>query len=486
MGAGIIRVAKVKAPQLGGLQHHIDRESPNHSNPDIDVSRSDLNQTWHERGDYEDFVARRIAEGRTSKRAVRKDAVVLVDGIVTLPREDYLRLGDAATEQYLQDAREFVIREFGQENLAYYTIHLDETVPHAHWGAVPLKDGSLSWKNYFGSKYALSAFQDRFFEQVSSKYGLDRGHKRQPGENARRHKDVAEMKAQTEQELAEAEKELGATLAEITKATERLESVRRLAEDAIEECEQLGARVERLEGERVAAAGRVHDLERKAGSERDRIEGLELQRTEAAGRVGQLEQDREAAAGRVEAVGVQRDEAAGRVRGLERAIERARAAIEQVAGQIRDAAGRIKELGSRLTEARRPLLPPISRFEANIDIFGGGEYRFSQDDCIVEINCNPNAGIYTVQVAGRDATGERFWFSSMEDSLEDAWNRAKRRLGARGEYGGDPQQPLRQPSFAREREQERRPPSIANDIQMASRSARTYGGGMPPTRGFSR
>lgn len=210
MGSGIIRMAKVKASGLGGLQHHVDREGTRHANPDIDITRSDLNQAWVDKGEYEKFVTHRIAEGRKSTRAVRKDAVVLVDGIVTASPEDMARLTPKERGQFFGDALAFIRKEFGAENVAYFTIHADETTLHAHWGAVPLKDGTLSWKAYFPTKYALSAFQDRFHEQVSAKYGMDRGKKREPGEKARRHRTVEAMKKENQKELEKVQAEVEA------------------------------------------------------------------------------------------------------------------------------------------------------------------------------------------------------------------------------------------------------------------------------------
>ena len=56
----------------------------------------------------------------------------------------------------------------GAENVIHFTVHMDETTPHAHWGAVPIKDGRLSWKAFFDGRGGLSAFQDRCFEKVGS------------------------------------------------------------------------------------------------------------------------------------------------------------------------------------------------------------------------------------------------------------------------------------------------------------------------------
>lgn len=240
MGAGIIRVSKVKSSGIGGLHRHVKRSGINHSNPDIDASRSHHNVSWVDRGDTRAFVERRIAEGRTSTRKVRKDAVVLVDGIVTMSEEDARRMGEAAVADYLRDALAFVEDEFGADNIAYFDIHLDETTPHAHFGAVPLRDGSLSWKKFFPSKYALSEFQDRFYQQVSSRHDLDRGEKRVGQGALVRHKTVSEMKADSRRELARIQEQ-------IEQEQRRLESVQRAQETAREQVRGIEEGVRALE-----------------------------------------------------------------------------------------------------------------------------------------------------------------------------------------------------------------------------------------------
>ena len=84
-----------------------------------------------------------------------------------------------------EDAYAFVCAEMGAENVIHFTVHMDETTPHAHWGAVPIKDGRLSWKAFFDGRGGLSAFQDRCFEKVGKPWGLDRGRSTAVGGTAR-------------------------------------------------------------------------------------------------------------------------------------------------------------------------------------------------------------------------------------------------------------------------------------------------------------
>ena len=104
---------------------------------------------------------------------------------------------------FFEDALGFCREEFGESNLVHFTVHMDEETPHAHFGFVPLRDGKLSWKGFFPDKAALGAMQDRFYERVGALYGLSRGEKRLEGQPARRHKSVAEYKAESRRVQAE-------------------------------------------------------------------------------------------------------------------------------------------------------------------------------------------------------------------------------------------------------------------------------------------
>lgn len=197
---GICRVQKIKSPMVGAMQYHNDREPGVHSNPDIDPIRSGLNHEYIKHGRYQDEIQQRIDEHRVSNRAVRKDAVVMVQGIVTASPEFFATSSKEQAADFFNRAFEFVRSEMGDKNLIHFTVHMDEMTPHAHWGATLITDdGKMGWKNYFDGRDGLSKFQDRFFEQVGEPLGLERGQK----DTGRKHLTVREMKAKTEKELFE-------------------------------------------------------------------------------------------------------------------------------------------------------------------------------------------------------------------------------------------------------------------------------------------
>jgi len=177
------------------MQYHNDREPGKHTNPDIDQSRTRLNREMCPHADYEGEIQARIDAGYKGTRRVRKDAVRLVEGIVTASPEFFEDASAEEVRDFFEDALGFCREEFGESNLVHFTVHMDEETPHAHFGFVPLRDGKLSWKGFFPDKAALGAMQDRFYGRVGALYGLSRGEKRLEGQPARRHKSVAEYKA---------------------------------------------------------------------------------------------------------------------------------------------------------------------------------------------------------------------------------------------------------------------------------------------------
>ena len=225
----ILRVQKCKGAEIGAMQYHNDREPGKHTNPDIDPTRTRMNREVCPHADYEGEVQARIDAGYSGTRKVRKDAVRLVEGIVTASPEFFEGASDEEMRGFFDSAFEFCREEFGESNMVHFTVHMDEETPHAHFGFVPLRDGKLSWKGFFPDKAALGAMQDRFYERVGALYGLSRGEKRGDGEPVRRHKSVAEYKAENRRvqaELDEKSERLEAVTAELAAVSEDLKEVR--------------------------------------------------------------------------------------------------------------------------------------------------------------------------------------------------------------------------------------------------------------------
>ena len=105
-------------------------------------------------------------------------------------------------KEYFRNCYDFVADHFGgRANIVADKIHKDEKTPHMHLCLVPLtKDGRLSAKDFLGGKKELQQLQDAFYNEVSSKWGLERGNRAdlEHGESGRRHKTTGELKLETE------------------------------------------------------------------------------------------------------------------------------------------------------------------------------------------------------------------------------------------------------------------------------------------------
>ncbi|WP_430786996.1 MobV family relaxase [Virgibacillus flavescens] len=164
MSYSILRVAKVKNSTASkGIQKHNQRENEKYGNKDIDHDRTHLNYDLinDENIEYKNRMEEVIAEGYNGQRKVRSDAIKHVDGIITSDKAFFDSLPADVQNQYFKDSLEFVKKEYGEKNLLYATVHLDEKTPHMHFGFVPLtEDGRLSAKDVVGNKKALSLLQD--------------------------------------------------------------------------------------------------------------------------------------------------------------------------------------------------------------------------------------------------------------------------------------------------------------------------------------
>ncbi|MFK4899330.1 MobV family relaxase [Lactococcus petauri] len=170
----VARTEKRKIGSLGGYQNHVDRKTENHSNKDIDDSKTHLNYDLigHERSKsfHEEFMDY-INENRVGSRAVRKDAVIMQDWLISSSQEFFDTLNESETKRYFETAVEFFSEKFGRENIRFATVHMDEKTPHMHMGIVPLKDGKLTAKTIF-DRNCLRMIQNEL-PQAFQKAGFD-------------------------------------------------------------------------------------------------------------------------------------------------------------------------------------------------------------------------------------------------------------------------------------------------------------------------
>jgi len=189
----VARMVKMKAGNLHGMQRHNQRETEAHSNKDIDNDKSYLNYDLvNEKPiNYKDKVNQIIETTRTSKKVVRKDAVLCDEWIITSQQEFFKGANFEDVDNFFKETCNYFKERCGSNNIAYATVHMDETTPHMHLGIVPMFEGRLSSKDVF-SRANLLKIQNELPQYLQS-CGFENVHRGQK-ESKRKYLSVPEYK----------------------------------------------------------------------------------------------------------------------------------------------------------------------------------------------------------------------------------------------------------------------------------------------------
>jgi hypothetical protein len=199
MSYGIFRIEK---RQIGAVKG-IELENNRSADHPINLPRSNVHwelTKYNEKIIYSpDFVESINKELDKYGLKERKNSVVMVDAYYGASPEYFESHSKEEWRQYFLDCLEFHQREFGHVFNA--VIHVDEDGGnHLHVVSVPILDRgegkySLSARDLLGEKTDFHKRQDRFYEEVSSRYDLERGVIREDGAR-RKHLDVLDYKKQ--------------------------------------------------------------------------------------------------------------------------------------------------------------------------------------------------------------------------------------------------------------------------------------------------
>lgn len=213
---GIMRVEKRGRADVYGIQLEANRTVEQHEKGlDFDKSDIDWNKTrdnifliqteqWNKKITK---VTKQI-ESETGKKT-RKDAVVLLDGLFTASPEFFEGKTTQEIKKYFEDCLDFYVKEYCQGDetrVLNAVIHLDEATPHMQVASIPVYTSEsgkrLNAKIIMGNKTDYRKRQDRFFDAVSCKYGLERG---EPASavNDKVHTTKREWQAATQEETIE-------------------------------------------------------------------------------------------------------------------------------------------------------------------------------------------------------------------------------------------------------------------------------------------
>lgn len=263
VGYAVVHMMKIKSGAVGGIQSHNNREHEPKTNPDVDMSRSEDNYDLIPCDNYKRSIKEKLSNLVESGRAVRKDAVVVCNFIVTSDNETMDALGADRQREFFQDSVKWFSDRYGADRVLNATVHMDETTPHLHIGVMPItQDGRLSAKAIF-TKTEMKAIQTEFARDVGEKYGLERGVEG----SERTHLSEARFKEQKALEMANEHGAIAQELyvlaedykRELSETTRSLETVKQELSTMQDRKDTLQGEIERLEAIDKQTKVRVHE-----------------------------------------------------------------------------------------------------------------------------------------------------------------------------------------------------------------------------------
>lgn len=263
VGYAVVHMMKIKSGAVGGIQSHNNREHEPKTNPDVDMSRSEDNYDLVSCDNYKRSIKEKLSNLVESSRAVRKDAVVVCNFIVTSDNETMNVLGADRQREFFRDSVKWFSDRYGADRVLNATVHMDEATPHLHIGVMPItQDGRLSAKAIF-TKTEMKAIQTEFARDVGEKYGLERGVEG----SERTHLSEARFKEQKALEMANEHGAIAQELQiitedckrELSEATRSLETVKQELSTMQDRKDTLQGEIERLEAIDKQTKVRVHE-----------------------------------------------------------------------------------------------------------------------------------------------------------------------------------------------------------------------------------
>ena len=357
-------IAKYKATSVGHMLAHYRRDASSKGRENIDPTRTKDNYTLG-LDDRDGKVGAMdgiepnwaTVEGRiegvnkaakaAGKRAVRKDAVVMADVVVTLPEN--VRKGDEF--KFFGYTYWYLIQKLGKENMMGGFVHRDEVRKdgspvrdHMHVPFTPILDGRFNYK-----KMCPRAFYQSLHKELGDYLEKQMGYRPEVelGDETRamrvytdKSADIDKVRGAVERGIVEPAERQAAQAVE--EAAQRVEEAAQRVEEASQRVEEARAELDELKGAVSAEQARLESLRQGTRAiERDVAElrpiAAEIGRWEAADRAGKraiLDSIAARCAGAARAARVAIEELGDRIR----ALMRPRKAQRTVGDVMREAA----------------------------------------------------------------------------------------------------------------------------------------------------
>ena len=187
MSYAIVRNEKLTRAEINGKGTHNDRKAKNHTNKDIDSTKTYLNYYIKKNElTYTKEFDKYLKENNVQCH-LRSNSIIMCQMIFTSDQAFFDKIGEEETKRYFDECYKFICnyKNLGEKNIISAVVHLDEGVPHMHLMFVPVvhtkdKAGNdidkICARDFWKGRDSYRKLQDAYFNHVKSKgFDLERG-----------------------------------------------------------------------------------------------------------------------------------------------------------------------------------------------------------------------------------------------------------------------------------------------------------------------
>lgn len=186
MSYAIVRNEKLTSQAIGICVHN-DRKAKNHSNKEIDISKSSLNYYFkkNELSYTKEFD--KLKKKYNLQGQIRSNSIIMCEMIFTSDKDFFDTIGMEETKRFFEESYNFICnyKNLGEKNIISAVVHFDETTPHMHLIYIPVihtkdKDGKeidkVCCRDFWKGRDSYRNLQNAFHEYITSKeFDLQRG-----------------------------------------------------------------------------------------------------------------------------------------------------------------------------------------------------------------------------------------------------------------------------------------------------------------------
>ena len=176
MSYAIVRNEKLTRAEINGKATHNDRKAKNHTNKNIDSTRTHLNYYIKKNEltytkEFDKYLKENKIEGH-----LRSNSIVMCQMVFTSDQAFFDRIGEEETKRYFDECYKFICnyKNLGEKNIIAAVVHLDEDAPHLHLMFVPVvhakdKEGKdidkICARDFWKGRDSYRKLQDAYLER---------------------------------------------------------------------------------------------------------------------------------------------------------------------------------------------------------------------------------------------------------------------------------------------------------------------------------